>query len=120
MARVMLIDDDPNERKLFEFYLIKRFGADFELHYAPGTKEAVEFLQKTSVDAVFLDNRLRPHRDFRDTLPSLSALVGDTPIYLISASIDEPCFREHGNYGVRKVIDKYHMKDSIIAERLLG
>ena len=120
MKRVLLIDDDPNEQKLFQFYLLKRFGPQFELHYVSSTEDAAEFLLGNTVDAIFLDNRLKPHRDYRETAPSFMALAGTTPVYLISASVDEPAIREHGTYGISQVIDKFHVKDSIVMQGLLG
>ena len=119
MRRILLIDDDPVEAKLLAAFLRQRFDEAFDLVHVQKLGDAVIALRCIAFDAVLLDNRLPPYRDFRETLPVLrQAMRGDEPI-IISSSLHDPCFSEADLLGEAPVVDKLHLNAKIGAG-LLG
>lgn len=110
MKKILLIDDDPNEHKLFKFYIQKIFGPDCHLQNARTLEDGIAALAQNRFDALFLDNRLKPFADFRQTLPEMIDLLENTPTYVISASVDDDCFDDIERYPVAGVLDKFLVK----------
>lgn len=115
MKTILLIDDDPNEHRLFAYYLRKTLGRECRLDTASSLDEGVAALSGSKYDFIFLDNRLKPHADFRETLPALQAHLQDARTYIISASIDDDCFDETDDFPITGVLDKYDVRKSLEA-----
>ncbi|MDD9910792.1 MAG: hypothetical protein OXR62_14025 [Ahrensia sp.] len=115
MKKILLIDDDPNEHKLFDFYVSSVLNDQVELHNATTLDEGLCALSRQHFDAVFLDNRLKPYDDFRQTLPLLTGHVNGIRLFVISASVDDPCFDEVDAFPIDAVVDKYRVKDELAA-----
>ena len=71
LLRVLLVDDDPAEHVLLQRKLKTAEDANIELDYVGDIGGAVEIVKAGETDMVFLDNRLVPNNDFRETAPQL-------------------------------------------------
>ncbi|WP_018690291.1 response regulator [Ahrensia kielensis] len=109
MKNILLIDDDPNEAKLFHAYIDLLSPGAYELYFAETLEESVEMFSQRDYSAVFLDNRLRPFADFRETLPTIEQYVGDARLYVISASINDDCFEFASRFPDVTFLDKFHI-----------
>lgn len=115
MKTILLIDDDPNEHNLFAYYLRKTLGQECRLDVATSLDEGVAALSGSAYDAIFLDNRLKPHADFRETLPAVLAHSKDARTYIISASVDDDCFDQAEEFPIAGVLDKFDIRKSLEA-----
>ena len=115
MKHVLLIDDDPNEHKLFDCYLRFALDDDIALHNAFTLDEGIAALQNHDICTVFLDNRLSPFVDYRQTFPVLQAMVHSTKVFVISACVDDECFRQSAGFGIAGVIDKFEVRERLEA-----
>ncbi|MEO0636183.1 MAG: hypothetical protein AAFY73_05990 [Pseudomonadota bacterium] len=83
--KVLLIDDDPIEHKLFEAYFVGLEEPKHELVAVPTLREGLCQLDQAGFGAVFLDNRLSSGERYGETLPNIIQTAQGTRIYLISA-----------------------------------
>lgn len=113
--RVLLIDDDPAEHILLQRKLQKADEMSIELDYVADIGTAVDLVKAGGVDMVFLDNRLVPNNDFRETAPLLRQAGFVGPIGIISSDISGKYFEEFRDYGVDFKIGKDEIDASMIA-----
>lgn len=113
--RVLLIDDDPAEHILLQRKLQKADETSIELDYVADIGSAVDIVKAGGVDMVFLDNRLVPNNDFRETAPLLRQAGFIGPIGIISSDISGKYFDEFRDYGVDFKIGKDEIDASVIA-----
>ncbi|MDF1610037.1 hypothetical protein PZ897_17795 [Hoeflea sp. YIM 152468] len=95
-----MVDDDPAEHVLLQRQMKKVDGLSVKLDYVADIGAAVESVGTGDVDMVFLDNRLVPNDDFRQTAPLLRQAGFVGPIGLISSDISDAYFNEFREYGV--------------------
>ncbi|MBU2485338.1 MAG: response regulator [Alphaproteobacteria bacterium] len=113
--RVLLIDDDPAEHILLQRKLQKADETSIELDYVADIGSAVDIVKAGGVDMVFLDNRLVPNNDFRETAPLLRQAGFVGPIGIISSDISGKYFEDFRDYGVDFKIGKDEIDASVIA-----
>lgn len=113
--RVLLIDDDPAEHILLQRKLQKADETSIELDYVADIGSAVDIVKAGGVDMVFLDNRLLPNNDFRETAPLLRQAGFVGPIGIISSDISGKYFEDFRDYGVDFKIGKDEIDASVIA-----
>lgn len=113
--RVLLIDDDPAEHILLQRKLQKSDETTIELDYVADIGSAVDIVKAGGVDMVFLDNRLVPNNDFRETAPLLRQAGFIGPIGIISSDISGKYFDEFRDFGVDFKIGKDEIDASVIA-----
>lgn len=113
--RVLLIDDDPAEHILLQRKLQKADQISIELDYVADIGSAVDLVKAGGVDMVFLDNRLVPNNDFRETAPLLRQAGFVGPIGIISSDISGKYFEDFRDYGVDFKIGKDEIDASVIA-----
>ena len=113
--RVLLIDDDPAEHILLQRKLKKADEISIELDYVADIGSAVDIVKAGGVDMVFLDNRLVPNNDFRETAPLLRQAGFVGPIGIISSDISGKYFEDFRDYGVDFKIGKDEIDASVIA-----
>ena len=113
--RVLLIDDDPAEHILLQRKLQKADDVSIDLDYVADIGSAVDVVKSGGVDMVFLDNRLVPNNDFRETAPLLRQAGFVGPIGIISSDISGKYFEEFRDYGVDFKIGKGEIDASVIA-----
>ncbi|MCZ4287273.1 response regulator [Hoeflea alexandrii] len=113
--RVLLIDDDPAEHVLLQRKLQKANETSIELDYVADIGAAVDLVKAGGVDMVFLDNRLVPNNDFRETAPLLRQAGFVGPIGIISSDISGKYFEDFRDYGVDFKIGKDEIDATVIA-----
>ncbi|WP_417415683.1 hypothetical protein [Hoeflea sp.] len=113
--RVLLIDDDPAEHILLKRKLKKASETSIELDYVGDIGGAVDIVKAGGVDMVFLDNRLVPNNDFRETAPQLREAGFIGPIGIISSDISGKYFEEFRDYGVDFKIGKDEIDATVIS-----
>ncbi len=113
LQRVLLIDDDEMEFKLVETHLNFSEPGRYELDYADNIDAAIAFLEKSEYRAIILDNRFHPYSNFTETIPLISKFVGDSKLYVISSTSDDPCFSRASEFQVDEVIDKFDLPGRI-------
>ena len=105
MIKVLLVDDDAMEMKLFEAFL-SRCTAVVDLYYCETVDEAIEKAREVEPDLIFLDDRLPPHMSCETSIPVLREAGVTTPIAVISAAIDQFNHRRYLDMGATVAIDK--------------
>ncbi len=97
---ILLVDDDPTEHLILKRKLQSVDGPKIDLEYVPDIDQAVERVLAGGIDLIFLDNRLIPNNDFRETAPLLRQAGFVGPIGIISSDISGAYFREFREFGV--------------------
>lgn len=100
VLRILLVDDDPAEHLILRRKLGGLEGHAVDLDYVEDIGAAVESVRAGGVDLVFLDNRLVPNNDFRETAPQLREAGFVGPIGIISSDISGSYFRQFQEFGV--------------------
>ena len=113
--RILLVDDDPAEHTLLKRILQKVEELAIELDYVEDIGAAVDAVKAGGVDMVFLDNRLVPNNDFRETAPLLRQAGFIGPIGIISSDISGKYFEEFREYGVDFRIGKEEIDGAAIS-----
>ncbi len=118
--RIALIDDCETEHFLLRFRLSSKFKPDeYVLHSAYNLGEGIALLKENEVDIIFLDNRLKPNKDFTETLPHILEVSGEAKIYVISSSVVDPVYKYLDDFAIEGLIDKLLLGNMIANEDLL-
>jgi len=112
--RVLLVDDDPAEHVLLKRKLKTAEDAVIDLEYVGDIGGAVDRVKAGGVDMVFLDNRLVPNNDFRETAPQLRSAGFIGPIGIISSDISGRYFEQFRDFGVDFKIGKDEIDGTVI------
>ncbi|MGJ8570952.1 MAG: response regulator [Hoeflea sp.] len=115
LLRVLLVDDDPIEHVLLKRKLKTVNDTKIELEYVEDIGGAVDIVKTGSIDMVFLDNRLVPNNDFRETAPQLRNAGFIGPIGIISSDISGRYFEHFRDYGVDFRIGKDEIDGAAIS-----
>lgn len=110
MTKLLLIDDDILEHKMFRCYLGAGEGHEFELRNAINMEKAVSLLTEGIFDWVFLDDRFAPYKSVLETLPLLQPYLKRSKVIVISSSIEARHLQSTEDLGVHAVIDKFQVK----------
>ncbi|KJS11450.1 MAG: hypothetical protein VR78_12910 [Hoeflea sp. BRH_c9] len=113
--RILLIDDDPAEFTLLKRKLAKAPGANIELKFVDAIGEAVDCVKAGGIDMVFLDNRLLPNNDFRETAPQLRTAGYVGPIGIISSDLSGSYFQLFQEFGADFRIGKEEIDGTAIS-----
>lgn len=104
--KLLLIDDDPLEHKIFRKFLGRGTNAGAELISSIQLDDAIAHLKATEFDFIFLDDRLSPYASLVETLPLIRPYISKAKIFAISSSLDSPHLKEAKYIGVDKIFDK--------------
>ncbi len=104
--RILVVDDDEQQIRLFSIFLELSGSPDVSLAKAMTIDEAIEQIQANMPAIVFLDNRMPPHSDFRQSLDLIREAGFAGPVIIHSASVDEPVLHNATSFGVASVVDK--------------
>jgi len=115
LLRVLLVDDDPVEHTLLKRKLETAKDISIELDYVGDIGGAVEIVKSGGIDMIFLDNRLVPNNDFRETAPQLRNAGFIGPIGIISSDISGRYFEQFRDYGVDFRIGKDEIDGTAIS-----
>ena len=86
--RVLHVEDDFADALLVQHALCEAGEFDINIEVAGTLKEARQKLGKKTFDLVLLDLRLPDSLDPSDTLQSTCSCCGDTPVLVLSGSVD--------------------------------
>lgn len=103
IKKVLLVDDDPNIRKLARMSL-ERVGR-WEVTVAESGAEAIEVLPQVRPDLVVLDVMM-PGLDGRTTLTKLKEQRQELPVILMTAKVQAEEIAEYLSLGAVGVIMK--------------
>jgi DNA-binding response OmpR family regulator len=103
IRRVLLVDDDPNIRKLARMSL-ERVGK-WEVEVAQSGTEAIEIVGKCEPDLVILDVMM-PELDGKSTLERLKQQGFTAPVILMTAKVQTEEIEEYLSLGAIGVITK--------------
>ncbi len=104
LANILLINDNDHQHELFRCYAM--MSDDIELNHATDLEEAAGMIAKTDLDLIFLDDRLHPYGDFRETVPVVRKAGYREKIVLISSDVEHPIFWEADDHTVYACMDK--------------
>lgn len=110
MTKILLIDDDLLEHKMFRCYLAVGKDHPFKLNNAVNIGKAVELLTDNTFDWVFLDDRFSPFKSALETLPLLRPYLKASNVIVISSSVEARHLQSAKKLGVYAVIDKFKVK----------
>jgi two-component system OmpR family response regulator len=103
IKKVLLVDDDPNIRKLARMSL-ERVGK-WEVVVAESGSEAIDLFSKVQPDVVVLDVMM-PGLDGRTTLTRLKEKSAELPVILMTAKVQAEEIVEYLSLGAIGVIMK--------------
>jgi DNA-binding NtrC family response regulator len=104
MKKLLLIDDNIHQHKLFQCYAT--MCDDMEFDFALNIEEALDLLRFDDPDIVFLDNRLHPYESYSETVPILRARGFKGKIVVISANVTGSMAVEFKSKTVAAMLDK--------------
>ncbi len=113
-TRVLLIEDDPDDRLLVTDYLTETDRAAFSLEFADGLSSGLKRLSAGAIDAVLLDLFL-PDSHGYETFLRTKTHVPRVPIVILTGLKDE----ELGIRAVRDGAQDYLRKEKLSAEVLV-
>ncbi|NQX67595.1 response regulator transcription factor [Paenibacillus alba] len=102
MARIMVVDDDPDIRELIRVYLV---GEGLGVIEAGNGEEALKLIESTQVDLVVLDVMM-PLMDGWDLCRELRSHFSDLPLLMVTAKSEST----HKVKGFRLGTDDYVVK----------
>ena len=95
--RILLVDDEPDFIETLAFWLSAK---GYPVQKADGGAKALEFLQQSSYDVVFLDVNM-PQMDGIETLRHIRKLYPTLPVVMVTAAFqDEIKFSEAKALGI--------------------
>ena len=109
-ARILVVDDDPEMRRLLAEFLR---GEGFRVDLAADGQEALRQLCEEIFDHVVLDKNL-PGESGLEMLPLLRALAPGTPVTLITAFGDSRTHEQAFSRGAYEVLLKPFNLDDLI------
>ena len=112
--RILVVDDDEQQIRLFSIFLELSGVADVVCITAKSIDDAVKGILAEAPSIVFLDNRIPPYSDFREGLDQIRSAGYTGPVIVHSASVDEPVFRDAGRLGVASVVDKRSIRGNTL------
>ena len=112
--RILLVDDDPAEHILLKRKLKSAEDSSIDLDCVSDIGSAVDVVKAGGIDMIFLDNRLVPNNDFRETAPQLRGAGFIGPIGIISSDISGRYFEQFRDFGVDFKIGKDEIDGTVI------
>jgi len=106
MSNFLLVDDNETQHELFRCYAM---DTDFNFRHAVNLEDATKQLREQKPDVVFLDNRLTPFPDFRETIPVIRNAGYDGKIVVISSDVKHPIFELASEYSIHAYMNKFEI-----------
>jgi len=105
MVKVLLIDDDVVECRLFEAYIL-RCETPVDFHFSSTLEGGINIARSVNPDVIFLDDRLVPFAGCEETIPQLRRSGISSPLVVISAAIDSYNKCRYEDAGADGYLDK--------------
>ncbi len=106
MPKILLIDDDPDEKIFISLHLRTLGCNDVRVDHAFTCSEGMTKLTHQKYDLVLLDNKLADSISAEFSVPFLKDQLDETPIAIISNNISAPHLSSPSILGVDFIIDK--------------
>jgi diguanylate cyclase (GGDEF)-like protein len=118
-TRMLLIDDDPEDRLLMEESLLKMNGGGqaFQLETARNLQEALLRLAKGGIDVILLDLML-PDSHGMETFTKISRAVPAIPVIILSVLYDDGLAIEAVRKGAQDYIFKREAHHDVLARTI--
>ncbi len=113
VARILVIEDNPRDRRLVEIALSECVSCDFELDGAGTLLEAQERLADFEPDVVLLDLNL-PDSQGMETLRTVRRLVPRSPVIVLTGMAED----EVGDEAIRNGAQDFLVKGKMFGELL--
>jgi signal transduction histidine kinase len=114
---ILLVEDNPGDRRLIREMLAEARGVTFDLHYADRLQAGLEYLGESRVEVVLLDLGL-PDSQGLDTLSELYAQVPEVPIVVLTGLDDETLGVQAVNKGAQDYLIKGQVDTNLLARTI--
>jgi DNA-binding NarL/FixJ family response regulator len=104
---VLLVDDNLLLIELFKCYATG--SGDIDLCCACSMEDALDLIDEKNPAVIFLDNRLTPYKNFKETVPLLRRRGFSGKIIVISSDVSDAIFKDCGSHTVSGCIDKFDL-----------
>lgn len=110
-AKALLVEDDPNWRKIFGKLIADNIDNQFEFIYATDLASGIKLGQEHNVEIIFLDLIL-PDSDALNTIKVMTSTFEFVPIIIVSTLDDEMMMKTAFANGVEDYLvkDQYDPK----------
>lgn len=116
MARLLIVEDDANDRELIEYAL----RGKFILRFANTLSEGCDEMVKDEPDAVLLDMRLPDSQDEDHALRAIKALRKKAAIIIVSGNFTPERAKAWIRGTASGCMSKDHMENRIVHEIVNG
>jgi len=118
MIRVLLIEDNPADARLVEYYLQEAFGGDFSLVGAIRLSQGLTMLSGSKFDIVISDITL-PDSKGLETFSSVAVAASGMPIIVLTGSRDESLGLEAVRKGAADFLNKSQLDSAILKRAII-
>lgn len=115
---VLLIEDDPLSAGLTNGWLKREKAFDFKLHWRTSYADALELVQKQSMDIVILDLDL-PDSAEEETINRIHSLSEKLPVIVFSSSGDMAIARKAVEQGAQEFFLKGHIDATLLCRSIV-
>lgn len=116
MAKLLIVEDDPNDRELIKYAL----GGKFILRFANTLAEGCDEMVRDEPDAVLLDMRLPDSRDEDHALRAIKALRKKAAIIIVSGNFTTERQKAWIQGTASGCMSKDHMQKRLVHEVVNG
>lgn len=114
---ILLVEDNPGDRRLIREMLAEARGVTFDLQYADRLQAGLEYLAESRVEVVLLDLGL-PDSQGLATLSELYARVPEVPIVVLTGLDDETLGVQAVNKGAQDYLIKGQVDTNLLVRTI--
>ncbi len=86
--------------------------------HASSIKEAIDFLSRTIPDAIFLDNKLIPYMNYKETVPLLREAGYEGKIVVVTVDSNDVAFADAHEFTVHRYVEKFDFNMQNFGEKV--
>jgi len=116
--RLLLIEDNPDDERLTDFYLRDAFADKYSLSKASRLADGLKLLEHSKFDVILSDINL-PDSSGLDTFKHVYGVVSDAPIIILTGLGDESFGVEAVKLGAADFLNKDHLNGAILKRSIL-
>ena len=114
MAKILLIDDEPDVIEFQKKYLERR---KHSVSTAANTLEAMALINKESPDVIFCDVRLETDTAGLEILAQAKKIIPNTIVYLVTGLTDKEIEEKGSALGAKEILIK-PLTNEILAQKV--
>ncbi len=111
--KILLIEDNPADVKLFDYSLREALNTEYDLQMAKDLSEGLELLQKQRFTIIILDLSL-PDSFGLETFTSIQQASSDTPIIVLTGMEDDSVGMDAVKFGAQDFLIKGKIKSKTL------